>query len=230
MKSVVAPDQLANEDQSLDLYRVVEIADINFTIRQNPLLGVGFGQPFLRPYPLPSISSWILAVYMSHNWALWIWMKMGFFGFVTVIYLLATAMRSGARSLYDMRDDDPDLAVLTLTSTAFVLMYAIFTYVDISWDARNLTVLALAFAHLEHEVPASVHRRPGSGGHQGPGCSVSLRADVTRVLRDEVGEFDPRAASAMLAAGAVPAGSLSRFRATLLRLGGFSIGSGASSE
>ena len=33
-----------------------------------------------------------------------------------------------------------------LTSVAFVAMFAVFSYVDISWDAQNMVLLSLAFA------------------------------------------------------------------------------------
>jgi O-antigen ligase len=146
VKSVVAPDQLSARDQSSDFYRVVETIDIQYTIRTSPLMGIGFGQKFYRPFPLPQISSFLLADYITHNSILWIWMKSGVFGFLAMLYLFAIAMRAGARSMLATKDRDE--AAMTLTSVGFVLMYAVFSYVDISWDAKSMVFLAAALAQI----------------------------------------------------------------------------------
>jgi hypothetical protein len=152
VKSVIAPSSLSARDQSSDYYRVVETTDILYTIRSSPLTGIGFGQKFYRPIALPGISSFLLSDYMSHNSILWIWMKAGIGGFLAMLYLFGTVMRVGARTA--LASSDGDDAAITLTSVAFVLMYAVFTYVDIAWDAKSMVFLAVAMAQI-----ASVERR-----------------------------------------------------------------------
>jgi hypothetical protein len=150
VKSVIAPNQIDEVDQSSNLYREAETADVVFTIKSNPLLGIGFGQKFFRPYPLPAISTFIFAEYITHNSILWIWMKMGIGGFLAMLYVFSYSLRVGARSV--RTETDPAQAAITLTSTAFIFMYAVFTYVDISWDAKNMLLVAVALAQINFAV------------------------------------------------------------------------------
>ena len=143
IKTIVAPESASAEDQSSDLYRIIEAYDLNFTIRTDPLLGLGFGHPFYRPVPLPDISFFELNAYQPHNSVLWIWIKLGFGGFVAMFYMLGKAVMLGADRVRRM-EHGIDL-VVTLSATLFIVMYTVYTYVDVSWDARNTVFLGLAF-------------------------------------------------------------------------------------
>lgn len=156
IKTVVAPDQASAEDQSSDLYREFEMLNLAATVRASPVLGIGFGQPFLRPYPLPDISVFEFHAFIPHNSFIWIWTKLGFAGFVTLLYLFARTMMNGssrARAAPDGTD-----AVVALAGVLFVAMYAVFLYVDIGWESRNVSLLALAMAMatgpLTDEIPS----------------------------------------------------------------------------
>jgi O-antigen ligase len=146
-KTVIAPDQVTEKDQNSDLYRQVENANITATIRSNPLVGVGFGRPFLKPHPLPWISPFLLADYVTHNSVLWVWMKAGVGGFVAMLYLLALTLRSGARAVINTANTRS--GAVTIMAVAFVLVYMIFAYVDIAWDPQNVVLLALAVALVD---------------------------------------------------------------------------------
>jgi hypothetical protein len=146
IKSVISPSAVSDRNQDSDLYRVIEKSDIVATIRSSPILGIGFGHPFLRPTPLPPIAPFLLEPYMPHNAVLWMWMKTGALGFFVMVYLFGLTLVTGVRNV--LRLPQSDYAAITLTSVAFVLMYAIFSYVDISWDAQNMVVLALAMAQI----------------------------------------------------------------------------------
>jgi hypothetical protein len=146
IKSVISPSEVSDRNQDSDLYRIIEKNDIVATIRSSPILGIGFGHAFLRPIPLPPINQFLLAPYMPHNAVLWMWMKVGAFGFLAMVYLFGLTMVTGVRNT--LRLPPGDYAAITLTSLAFVLMYAIFSYVDISWDAQNMIVLAMAMAQI----------------------------------------------------------------------------------
>src|SRR5262249_49624725 len=87
VKSVISPDSVSERNQGSDQYRVTEKLDILATIQTSPVLGIGFGRPFLRPYPLPNIAPFLLEPYQPHNSILWVWMKTGVAGFVAMLYL-----------------------------------------------------------------------------------------------------------------------------------------------
>jgi O-antigen ligase len=144
IKSVIAPGSLSAKDQSSDLYRQIESFDLWYTIRAGPLLGQGFGNPFLRPVALPDISSFVFWEYMPHNSVLWIWIKTGFFGFVSMLFLIVRAIQYGMRSL--LRIKDPNTSIVVFGALAYVSMYMVYAYVDIAWDIRSMVFLAVAIA------------------------------------------------------------------------------------
>jgi hypothetical protein len=144
IKSIVAPGSTGEADTTSDLYRRIEAYDLNFTIRTDPLLGLGFGRAFYRPIPLPDISVFEFHAYQPHNSVLWFWIKTGFFGFVTMFYVFGRTIMSGAERVRSM-DIDVDF-VVTLAMTLFVVMFGVYTWADISWDARNCAFLGLAIA------------------------------------------------------------------------------------
>jgi O-antigen ligase len=146
VKSVISPDDVSERNQGSDLYRIIEKQDILATIRSSPITGIGFGHPFLRPYPLPQIAPFLLEPYMPHNAILWVWMKAGIGGFVAMVYLFGLAMLTGAKAVLGAGRGDH--AATTLTAVAFVVMYAVFAYVDIAWDPQNMVLLALALAQI----------------------------------------------------------------------------------
>lgn len=144
VKSVIAPDQLSYEDQSSNLYREIEALNIFMTIRANPIVGVGFGRPFTVYYPMPDISFYEFWAYRPHNSVLWIWLKMGFMGFIATLFMVGRAIQHGARSvlLVPSRRD----AAYVATAVAFIVMTMVFSYVDIGWDARTMVLFGVCLA------------------------------------------------------------------------------------
>ena len=144
VKTVLFPNQLGAADQGSDQYRQIEAYDLWFTIHQQKVLGVGFGQKFLHPAKLPDISFFEFWEYMPHNSVLWIWLKTGFFGFVAMLFLFGRAMQVGARSVLAVRSSEH--AAIVIAGVTYVIMFLVFAYVDIAWDVRSTVFLALAFA------------------------------------------------------------------------------------
>jgi hypothetical protein len=144
VKTVIAPGSVSEEDRSSDLYRLIENYDINYTIRSSPILGLGFGQKFLRPVPLPDISFFEFYEYIPHNSLLWVWIKTGFGGFVALLYLFGRSLMLGSTAIRKMVNGR-DAAFLTM-AVMYVAMYAVFTFVDISWDARSTVFLGLCMS------------------------------------------------------------------------------------
>lgn len=157
VKGVIAPDQTSATDQDSDLYRIAENIDLHFTIRASPVFGLGFGQKFYRPYPLPSLSTFAFNAYIPHNSFLWIWIRTGFVGFATMIYFMGRGMMMGGDRLKRMRDG-PDAAVVA-TSVFFILMYTIYSYVDIGWDPRNMVLLGACLSIVSRPLTSV---RPGA--------------------------------------------------------------------
>jgi hypothetical protein len=161
LKAVLQPDSVSEKDRSSDLYRDLENFDVNFTIRSSPALGLGFGQKFLRPAPLPDISFFEFYEYIPHNSFMWIWIKTGFLGFASMLVMYAIAVRDGARSVVAARS--PTIAAMAIIGVVNVVMFAVFSFVDIAWDSRSMIVLALSFSlcSLHLMRPESVRVRQG---------------------------------------------------------------------
>ncbi len=144
IKAVVAPGQISQQDQSSDIYRIIENFDISATIHAKPITGLGFGQKFYRPVALPNISFFPFYEFVPHNSILWIWIKAGIGGFIAMLYLFGSAIRLGTRSMLRLTSGRD--RVLAFAGLSYVVMYLVFAYVDIAWDARSMVSVAVAMA------------------------------------------------------------------------------------
>lgn len=144
VKTVLFPGQLDEADMRSNLYRELEAFNLWFTIRQSPITGFGFGQPFLIIRPMPSITFFEYWQFLPHNSVLWIWIKTGYLGFVSMLYLFARTIQRGARAA--QRTSTRDDTALVTAALAFTVMFLVFAYVDIAWDIRPAIMLALCFA------------------------------------------------------------------------------------
>jgi hypothetical protein len=160
VKGVIAPEQLSQADQASDIYRIIENIDVHATVRSAPITGIGFGQPFLRPLKLPDISKFEFNAYLPHNSFMWIWIKTGFIGFATMIYVVGRAVSLGANRSRRV-PDGPD-AVVNTTAVLFVVMYMIYTYVDIAWDSRNMILLGAVLAIVSADPAKKMGHRSAS--------------------------------------------------------------------
>lgn len=167
VKSVIAQDQADLKDQRSNLYREIENVNTEFTIRQMPLTGVGFGNKFFILVPLPDISFFEWWEYITHNSVLWIWMKTGVGGFFSMIFLIGTAVMLGVRVVWRMPGGE--LSAIALTMLLYVIMHFIYAYVDMSWEAQSMVYVGTAMGILncmEHivakPIPTGFKRWPWS--------------------------------------------------------------------
>jgi O-antigen ligase len=93
---------------------------------------------------MPDISFFEFWEYIPHNNVLWIWIKMGFLGFASLLYLFGRGVQLGARSIALVRSNTHTAFVLV--GVAYVVMFIVFAYVDIAWDARCTVFLGLSMA------------------------------------------------------------------------------------
>lgn len=144
IKTVIASDEASERDASSNLYRDIENYDLNFTIRSTPITGVGFGNEFYQPAPLPDISFFVFSEYIPHNQMLWIWLKMGFLGFVTTFFIIAATLRAGTRATMQLPTGNT-LAV-AVAATLGVVMFFVYAYVDIVWEPKASLFLGACIA------------------------------------------------------------------------------------
>jgi hypothetical protein len=164
VRSVIAPVEGSRDDLS-NLYRQTENVNTEFTIRQAPLTGVGFGHKFYVIVPLPDLSFFIWYEYITHNSILWIWMKTGVGGFFSLLFLIGMALMTGVRATWRMPGGD--MAAIGLTATLYLVMHFIYAYVDMSWETQSMVYVGAmmgVIGVLEHVVgvplPAKRRRWP----------------------------------------------------------------------
>ncbi len=135
VKSVIAPDE-SSADQASNLYRIIENINTMFTIKSVPLTGIGFGNKFYIIVPMPDISFFIWWEYIVHNSIMWMWVKTGIGGFLSMLFLVGLSIIKGMRTLWRMPPDT--MSAVTLTATLYIMMHFIFAYVDMSWDNQSM--------------------------------------------------------------------------------------------
>lgn len=150
VKTVFAPEALSERDTSSNIYRLIENFNLVFTIRSHPLLGVGFGQPFDQPATLPDISFFVFYEFIPHNSILWIWLKTGYLGFVTLLVIVAFTLRAGTRAALTLPSGN--LLAVTIASLGYVVMFLVFAFVDIAWDPRSTLFLGACMAMCANVV------------------------------------------------------------------------------
>jgi O-antigen ligase len=156
VKTVLFPEALGDEDRLSNDYRTIENYNLWFTIRSSPLFGLGFGQPFHVVWPMPDISWFGMWQYFSHNSVLWVWIKTGFFGFVTMLFTFARVIQRGSHAT--LRNLRPSDRAMVTAALAYPIMFLTFAYVDIAFSIRPIVMLALCFAICADFEPAHEDR------------------------------------------------------------------------
>jgi hypothetical protein len=135
VRSITDPDP---RDASSNFARDMEKINIRATIRAFPILGVGFGQPFLQVAALPDISFFPLWNYEPHHSLFWIWFKTGGIGFILFLILVGGAMIAAARAAKLLRC--PELRVFAVFALGGIASALVFCYVDLGLASGRVTV------------------------------------------------------------------------------------------
>jgi hypothetical protein len=136
VKSLSQPDP---RDASSNEYRAMELIDVQYTIKANPIFGVGFGRQFDFVVGLPDLSWWPFWHYEPHHNILWVWLKLGTIGFAVFWALMGTAI---ARAAYVVRTVAlPEAKVFAIFALSAVVMTVVFCYVDLGLVQGRVTVL-----------------------------------------------------------------------------------------
>lgn len=155
IKSAISPDDVSERNASSDLYRIIENFDLHYTIRAEPILGIGLGKAFYQPAPLPYIEGFAFSAFVPHNSFLFLWVDGGFLAPVSFLTLLGFALIIAGRRLRSQAASNRS-TVVYLAFVSFAAMFPIFAYVDIAWDAPGLVMFGIACAATLNMNPADV--------------------------------------------------------------------------
>ena len=146
--SVFVPSAADPRDAASNAYRVIENSDLIFTMKQSPVIGWGFGKPFLQPTLLPNIVTIDPYYnYVPHNTIYWIWMRLGAVGYFLLWYLLGVAIVRGCMIVRRLRD--PYLQLIAIFVVAATVMEVIVAEADYQlFFYRNVFYLGLLLGLL----------------------------------------------------------------------------------
>jgi hypothetical protein len=135
VRSLQNPDE---RDAASNDYRELERLNIIATMRANPILGVGFGRPYVFEVPIPDVSWWPFWQYETHDAVHWIRMKTGPFGFIAFMFLICSAI--GLAAHHVRRSKDRDIRVFAVLALCGVTITMVFAYVDLGLTSGRVAV------------------------------------------------------------------------------------------
>src|SRR6185312_3605414 len=115
---------------------------------QSPILGFGFGRPFIQAVALPNVLELDpYYLYIPHNNVLWVWMRLGPLGFGALWYLFGSAIVAGCMIVRRLRN--PQLQFFAIFTLAMVMMEVILAYGDYQFFFyRNMIYVGVALGVL----------------------------------------------------------------------------------
>src|SRR5262249_9776798 len=126
-RAIASQFQPSERDRSSNEYREAESKCLMATIRLAPLQGYGYGKRMLHAVPIADISQsyewWDL---MAHNQILWVWMRVGTFGFAAFWLMVAAIIMQACRSTAELGSSGqtPILPLFVLLVFSMLLIFA----------------------------------------------------------------------------------------------------------
>lgn len=127
------------DDFYSNLYREYENYNLAVTVRNNPVLGVGFGNKYEQPIKLVPIP-FSLRDYIPHNEIYWVIVKMGAVGFFAFWFFFNSVAAKGVQIF--ARVHDPYLKAITLFVIIAIINQMVVSYFDLQLTYyRNMVYL-----------------------------------------------------------------------------------------
>jgi hypothetical protein len=139
-KAVFLSAETSERDRGSNDYRVTESRNLWYGIKNGPFIGIGFGLPYPKPYPMPDLTSmWELWDYTPHNTVLWLWLKGGVLALMAFFFLIGTAVSRAVMLARTVRS--PVVMVIVGTSLAYLVMAVMFAYVDLGFSSPRIIMM-----------------------------------------------------------------------------------------
>jgi len=136
VRSTVSPDA---RDESSNLYREQENANLKLNIQGAGPLGKGFGIPIAYVLPIVDVSNFDPMIkFIPHNGGLWIWMRLGLQGEIAFWVLVGTAVIAGCRLA---QSTDTLLSLLGAVTVAALIGYVLQGYQDLGFANMRVAVV-----------------------------------------------------------------------------------------
>lgn len=159
--SIFNPTVSGGSKADSNLYRTVENFDLIYTVKQNPLIGLGFGKAYAEPIPLTTVFPGILAAdmyyaYVPHNTIYWVWMRLGAIGFLVFWYLIGAIIVRGCLIVRELKDRYLQLIAMYVVGVVAMEIivafgdYQLFTFRNVIYVGL-LTGILMKLPSLERE-------------------------------------------------------------------------------
>ena len=125
VKSNFEPDA---RDASSDAARDSENIDLMATIKSAPLQGYGYGRPYFQIIPLPEIVKiYELEPFIPHNQILWIWERVGSFGFLAFWMMISAILIFAGQAIRAPGADGlvKAVGIFALLTTAMLVIFGL---------------------------------------------------------------------------------------------------------
>ena len=147
-------------DASSNAYRDAENADLMATIHSAPIQGYGFGKKMIHAVPIADISGqyewWDI---MTHNQVLWVWMRVGSFGFLAFWMMISAILVCASRTIRE-EDADGELKAVAIASLLIVAALLIFGLLDLQFSNFRDMLFAGLWAGLAAALPGLMRPVP----------------------------------------------------------------------
>ena len=157
MKSGISPE---TRDLASNQYRDAENFNLLYTVRHNPLIGIGYGKEMTVVWPLPDISEQFAWYKIApHNSLLWVMMTTGISGFLIFWYFIGLATAGSLHVARRLSNHvDKGIAVFAILMLTSLLIFALLDQGLISMRTMIFTgvLLGVVFAlpGLRHAADA----------------------------------------------------------------------------
>ncbi|HEX2909270.1 MAG TPA: O-antigen ligase family protein [Chloroflexia bacterium] len=150
-----------SRDYSSDLYRDVEKANVQQTLKLAPLTGIGFGQQFGQFYPMVILDYFTFQFYTPHVQILWLWLKVGLFGWALFWLMISSSMfKLGQIIKYNKQGTILSGALL---SGFMIVSTMVYSYIDLGLISVRLMpmmcmgagLLEIGYRTIKHPVTVS---------------------------------------------------------------------------
>jgi hypothetical protein len=140
VRGVIDPSSTEHRDQLSNAWRDIEDRNIEYTIQQLPLTGVGVGQEYLFREEPPRLWGFTYWRYMTHNAVLWLWLKAGPLGAFALWFLVARVLLLTTRWAVHLAD--PWLRWAAAFPIVLLTCQIVFSSVDLGLTySRTMIVL-----------------------------------------------------------------------------------------
>lgn len=150
VKSLIQPN---DRDADSNDYREIEARNVKYNIQINPILGRGYGKPIIFYDDLPYIGD-IFAFWniTPHNTILWVWMRLGFVGFLAFWFLVGRSLIGSM--LVTRQLSDPYLRSVGVLVMAGLVMWVAVAALDMGLVNFRASIIVGMFIALVSQLPA----------------------------------------------------------------------------